>query len=144
MKRDVNRAFGRRFNGWYGRVLRCTSKLLALRHQLQVLQRSHEVCVCESGPLALGLVVTVQRLANGTRHREAGDSGRLASQGDAERLRTWYREVSRIEEGLSRSGAGCDRAMTAPATRFEMSCGWASWSQSCLNLRLALASNGDV
>ena len=71
MKRDVNRAFGRRFNGWYGRVLRCTSKLLALRHQLQVLQRSHEVCVCESGPLALGLVVTVQRLANGTRHREA-------------------------------------------------------------------------
>jgi hypothetical protein len=37
VKRDVNRAFGRRFNEWHGRVLRCTSKLLARRHDVEEL-----------------------------------------------------------------------------------------------------------
>ena len=57
-------------------------EVLALRHQLQVPQRSQprRLHVPESGPVALGLAVRcVERLANGTRHREARDGRRLAS-----------------------------------------------------------------
>src|SRR3954447_26250904 len=53
----------------------------ALRHQLLVLERSRpRRARLTSGSLALGVPVTcVERLANGTRHREAGNGRRLAS-----------------------------------------------------------------
>ena len=59
-------------------------EVLALRHQLQVLQRSRprRLRLRRSGPVALGLAVTyVERLANGARHRQARDGRRLASPG---------------------------------------------------------------
>jgi hypothetical protein len=46
-------------------------EVLALRHQLQVLQRAANR---DGGPVALGLAVPhVDGVANGARHRQAGD-----------------------------------------------------------------------
>ena len=57
-------------------------EVLALRHQLQVVQRvaSTTTASGEGGPVVLGVAVThVEQLANHTRHRDARDRYRLAS-----------------------------------------------------------------
>jgi hypothetical protein len=59
-------------------------EVLALRHQLPVLQTvpTAPAAPCQDGPMAVGVAVPlVERLANGTRDREAGNRHRLASQG---------------------------------------------------------------
>ncbi|MGH9384438.1 MAG: integrase core domain-containing protein [Vicinamibacterales bacterium] len=57
-------------------------EVLALRHQLQVLETVAAAtgAAGESGPLAVGVFVAlVDRLANRSRHRQAGDRHRVAS-----------------------------------------------------------------
>jgi putative transposase len=59
-------------------------EVIALRHQVQMLQRSkpRRLRLASCGQVALGVVVTrLARLANGPRHREAGDRRRLAPPG---------------------------------------------------------------
>ena len=59
-------------------------EVFALRHQLQVLQRTRprRVRLADDGPVALGPVhAPLDRMANGARHRQAGDRHRLAPTG---------------------------------------------------------------